>query len=109
MNKNHDLNSSSKNVNGKLISTKVLEITNANILQVEVGTNGYQGGDTGHGGRTYFAVRNLAATDLEAVVKKDAYGAVSAVEIELGGDTELETFIEGLEFAVKVLKEQSRK
>ncbi|WP_086347993.1 hypothetical protein [Candidatus Enterococcus clewellii] len=109
MNKNHDLSSSRKNVNGKQVSTKVLEITNANILQVEVGTTGYRGGDTGHGGRTYFAIRDLAATDLEADVKKDVYGTVSAVEIELGGDTELETFIEGLEFAVKVLKEQSGK
>lgn len=107
MKENHELSSSSKKVNGELVSTEILEITNANILQVEVGTNGYQGGDTGHGSRTYFAVKDLASTDLEAKVEQDKYGSVS-VEIELGGDTELETFIEGLEFAVKKLKEQSQ-
>ena len=36
-----------RKVNGKEIETWEREIYDANILSVEAGTNGYQGGDTG--------------------------------------------------------------
>ena len=35
-------------------SSKETEIVNCNILGVKVATNGYCGGDSGHGIRTYF-------------------------------------------------------
>ena len=37
---------------GTEITTYTRDVVSANILQVEAGTTGYKGGDTGHGGRT---------------------------------------------------------
>ena len=34
-----------------------------NVLGVTVATNGYQGGDSGHGGRTYVSIENIADSD----------------------------------------------
>jgi len=89
------------------IETQTVELTSANILEIEVGTNGYCGGDTGHGSRTYFRLKDLASTDMEIKIITGDYGD-DGVEIILGGDTELSTFIGALEFAAKVLKEQSK-
>lgn len=90
--------------NDKGFETRTVEITSANILEVEVGTTGYKGGDSGHGGRTYFRLLDLGSTDIN--VDCDEFGN-SEVVIELGGDTELQTFIEALKYVVKVLEEQS--
>lgn len=38
-------------VNGLKVRTWKREIYSANILEVEVGTTGFCGGDTGHGGK----------------------------------------------------------
>lgn len=94
-----------KDVNGVKIETFIEEITSANILEIEVGTNGLQGGDTGHGSRTYFRLKDLSSTDMSANVVTDKYGSTEVI-IELGGDSELETFIQSLEFAVSKLKEK---
>lgn len=89
--------------------TKIKEFTSANILKVEVGTTGYMGGDSGHGGRTYFSLTDEASTDIGIVVDgKEEYEHVDKLEIVLGGDTELATFIQALEFAVKELKDRSK-
>ena len=37
---------------GTEITTYSRDILSANILEVEAGTTGYKGGDSGHGGRT---------------------------------------------------------
>ena len=89
-------------VNGVEVETYKTEITDCNILEVEVGTTGHMGGDTGHGGRTYLRIRNLASTDMVCNEHHDNYGH-SWVEINLGGDSELDTFYEALQFAVDVL------
>lgn len=94
-----------RKVNGVEIETWKREITDANILSVEAGTNGYQGGDTGHGSRTYIRIQNEGGTDLGARVLLDSLGYVDGVEIVLGGDAELSTMIEALKFATKVLEE----
>ena len=39
-----------------------------NTLGVTVATNGYQGGDSGHGGRTYLSFEDLCSTDIDAAV-----------------------------------------
>ena len=41
---------------GTEITTYSRDVISANILEVEAGTTGYKGGDTGHGGRTYFRI-----------------------------------------------------
>lgn len=94
-----------RKVGGVEIETWKREITDANILSVEAGTNGYQGGDTGHGSRTYIRIQNEGGTDLGARVLLDSLGYVDGVEIVLGGDAELSTMIEALKFATKVLEE----
>ena len=43
---------------GTEITTYTRDVVSANILQVEAGTTGYKGGDTGHGGRTYFRIED---------------------------------------------------
>ena len=40
-----------RRVYGKEITTYTREIYSANVLEVEAGTNGFQGGDSGHGSR----------------------------------------------------------
>jgi hypothetical protein len=86
------------------VATKQIEITNANILSVTVGSTGYMGGDTGHGGRTYFAIKDEASTDLRLKVNNGHWQEVESIEIALGGDTELETFMEALKFGLDRLK-----
>ena len=64
---------------GTEITTYTRDVVSANILQVEAGTTGYKGGDTGHGGRTYFpfpmkpaqiSMSGLLWTDSAATVLK---------------------------------------
>ncbi len=82
------------------------EFHDANILRVEVGTNCPQGGDSGHGGRTVLRLFNGGGTDISVGVNGEASEEVESVEILLGGDTECETLLRSLEFAVEVLRAQ---
>ena len=85
-------------VNGRPVTTYCVQFSSANILEVEIGTTGFCGGDTGHGARTYFRLEDLGGTDITAKEIKDG------VVIELGGDTEIDTFISALEYAANILK-----
>ena len=82
------------------------EITSCNILEVAAGTNGYQGGDGGHGSRTFIRFKDLGSTSLY-VNKLGDYPDCGGVELVLAGDTELETIIEAFKFVVKVLETQA--
>ena len=79
------------------------EITNCNILEVKVASTGYCGGDTGHGGRTYFSLEDLGSTDMNICAGGKEFKS-GKVELLFGGDTELETFVEALEFAAASLR-----
>lgn len=92
---------STKVVNGVEVPILMKEIVDANSFFVEVGTTGFKGGDTGHGGRTFFLLHNAASTDIEIVSFSDR------LAISLGGDSELRTFIEALEFAADTLRKQA--
>lgn len=85
---------------GEDIPTFRTDFSSCNILEVEVGTNGYHGGDAGHGGRTYFALRDICGTCMETRLLEDG------IELKLAGDCELDTLIASLEFAVQTLKQQ---
>lgn len=78
------------------------QFTSANIIEATVATNGYQGGDSGHGSRTYFSLEDLASTDMDVRTGR------GKVEIMLGGDCELQTFIEALRWAADKLEEMSK-
>lgn len=97
------------------VLTKYKEFSSCNIIQVEAGTTGFEGGDSGHGCRTYFKIEDMASTDMRCRVISsngkiydfsEVCGA-SQIEIMFGGDTELETFIGALEFAADTLRKQA--
>lgn len=95
-----------RKVNGHNVVTWARDITNANCLEAEAGTNGFQGGDSGHGSRTFVRIEDMASTDIRCNVQHDAFGKTQAIEIELGGDTELETFITALKWIISILEVQ---
>lgn len=105
----YEINERSKVLDdGTEITTYEREVVSANILDVEAGTTGYMGGDTGHGGRTYFRISDAACTDMDVHVLRDRYGDATGFEVTLGGDCELETMIRALKFITKVLEDESK-
>ena len=50
---------------GTELTTYTRDVVSANILEVEAGTTGFMGGDTGHGGRTYFRIQDEGSTDMK--------------------------------------------
>ena len=93
---------------GTEITTYGREVVSANILDVEAGTTGYMGGDSGHGGRTYFRISDAACTDMDVHVLSGRYGDATGFEVVLGGDCELETMIRALRFIARVLADESK-
>ena len=92
---------------GTEITTYTRDVVSANILEVEAGTTGFMGGDTGHGGRTYFRIQDEGSTDMKINTYVYRYGC-RGFEVFLGGDCELETTIRALKFITKVLEEESQ-
>ena len=89
---------------GTRITTFTREITGANMLEVEAGTNGFKGG----GSRTYFRITDIGNTDMFVKTFRRPYSNnTESAEFILGGDCELETIIRALKFVVKVLEEES--
>lgn len=77
-------------------------INSCNILEVTAATNGYCGGDSGHGSRTVISFRDLGSTDIQ--IRKIPEGMSNGgVEILLGGDCELTSIREACEFVVYAL------
>ena len=120
-NKFDNVKKGKKSIDGNVINTLTKEIDGANILSITVGTNGEKGGDSGHGCRTYIKLKNICSTDITIKpILNDSYRRYdnkddiesiqensNGVEIILGGDSELGTIIEALDFAVETLKSQS--
>jgi len=80
------------------------EFTQCNILEVEVGTNCPQGGDSGHGGKTILRIRDLGGSAMEASLNGEPLREVARIDLVMGGDSECETLLEALEFAAKVIR-----
>ena len=94
-----------RKIHGIEIQTFSREVVSCNLLKVEAGTNGFHGGDTGAGSRTYIRIVNNGNTDI--YVRPTGPCGDDGVEIMLGGDCELDTMITALEFITKVLKDQA--
>ena len=75
-----------------------------NTLGATVATNGYQGGDSGHGCRTYICFEDLSSTDIDAEVSS-GQDTNAKLEIMLGGDSELDSMIDALRWAADKLEE----
>ena len=96
-----------KKINGAEVDTFRREVVDGHAcLEVEAGTTGYMGGDTGHGGRTYFRIEDTGGTDIQ--IHPLGRYADEGFEVFLGGDCELETIIRALKFITKVLEEESK-
>ncbi|MHC5250679.1 hypothetical protein [Enterococcus sp. LJL90] len=104
--KNYDSVKQGKRIiNGVEVATTKISISNANILEVEVGTTGLKGGDSGHGGRSYLSFKDLGGTMMHGNIVQNG-DDTEMIEIEFEGDSELETFIEGLEITLEILKDR---
>ena len=111
-----DMKRNISRIDREFIKTVRTEMVNCNILEVETGTNGYHGGDSGHGGRALLRLSDAASTDMRCLISGEIAGYsqtyevyfshVDSVEIVVGGDAEIGTLIDSLEFVVKNLKEQ---
>lgn len=81
------------------------QFLSCNELVCRVGTNCPCGGDTGHGGRTVFELHDLAGSDMGIEIVPNEHGA-DGVRIVLGGDSEVETFVQALTWAAETLRKQ---
>lgn len=102
----YEIKENTRKIDGIDVTTYTREIYSANALSVEAGTNGYHGGDSGHGSRTYFRITNCGGTDIR--VKANGHDGNEGFEVTLGGDCELATIISALKFIIKVLKDQTQ-
>ncbi len=109
-NSNKKNNESTVVVDGIEVKTRKQKIVGLNIITVEAGTTGYCGGDSGHGGRTVLRIKDESSTDMRCRLrdsgKEYEYDYLNQIDLILGGDSEMETLIEALEFAVDTLKKQ---
>ena len=64
---------------GTEITTYSRDVISCNILEVEAGTTGYCGGDTGHGGRTYFRIQDAACIAIPLAVAVTVLRSASVV------------------------------
>ena len=96
-----------RTVEGQKVTTWTREVSDCNIFKAEAGTNGFQGGDWGHGSRTVLNLRDLGGTDFYCTVNGDRYEQPDEIEIVLGGDSELATIKEVLRWWLNVLAAQS--
>ena len=98
----YEIRENQRKIDKHTITTFTREIVSANIIEVEAGTNGYCGGDSGHGSRTYIRIENVGSTDMRVYTNNDG------IAIVLGGDCELTTIIKALKFIIKVLNSQRK-
>lgn len=69
--------------------------------EIEVGTNGFHGGNRSHGGRTYFRFSPCGQDIAVKLLNNEG-----AFEINAEGDWELDTLIYAFDTAAKILKRQ---
>lgn len=93
-----------KRVHGVDVTTYSKEIIGISGIKVEVGTTGFMGGNSSHGGRTFISIENLCCTDMLVETEELRDDSTLKFDYYLGGDSELENIIEALEFAVTVLR-----
>ena len=72
------------------------EFINFSMFEVEVETNGYQGGDAGHGGYLEVEFKNTSATSWECIVdnskQKEKTEFPRSVKLIFRGDSEIQNF-----------------
>ena len=84
------------------------EITDHAILRITVGTNGYQGGDGGHGGKTQVEFMMDGGGNMEVEAGEGDYSEAFC-KFSLKGDSELFVMIEGMREAANRLERMAHK
>lgn len=100
----YEIKENKRIVRGKRITTFSRK-TESGYLEVEAGTNGYCGGDSGHGGTTYFRILPDECGPLDIHFKVLQPDDMSGIEVCAGGDWELKDLITSLEFILQALKD----
>ena len=76
------------------------EFIHFSIFEVGVETNGYQGGDAGHGGYLEVEFKDLSATSWECIVgnskQKEVTKFPRSVKLIFRGDSEIQNFYESI-------------
>lgn len=85
------------------VNTTTAFCVSANILQVDVQENGYQGGDAGNGGFVKITLSDRGGTAMEARVNGESLKDADEIEIVFRGDCERDTLKEALKVAVDAL------
>jgi hypothetical protein len=80
------------------------EIDSVNILDVTVEHNGFQGGDSGHGGFVKITLKDLGSTDMRCKVNKKSFDDVEEIQLFFGGDSERSTLVEALKIIINELE-----
>lgn len=75
------------------------EFCSANVLELELEHNGFQGGDGGHGGFVKIKLKDLGCTSMFLNGQE-----VDEIEMEFKGDTERETLTQALRMIVEELE-----
>lgn len=88
-------------IDGQEVTTRECDVVSANILEVEAGTNGYCGGDSRHGSRTYFRIKDCGGMDMRIQMMPGGFSVV------LGGNCELSTIKDALRWILSILEVQS--
>ena len=89
-------------VDGVKVQTVATEISHFNTFAAEAGTTGYMGGDSKKGGRAFIKIIDMGNSDV--YVERNADG--KGFTMRVGGDSELDTLIDSLDFIVSTLKKQ---
>lgn len=77
-------------------------VIGANVLGVKAMTNGYHGGDGGHGCHSYIELEDYGGTEM--MVSTESDDPETKVRIDLFGDSELSTLIAALRFMADALE-----
>jgi hypothetical protein len=88
-----------RTIDQREVPTLTKQFHTACILEVEAGTNGAFGGDSGHGSRTYLRFKDLGSFDIRAKASVDG----KELQIVFGGDFELQEIQSALLFAAEAI------
>lgn len=93
-------------VNGIGFDTYERTIHDACDFTVEVGTNGYKGGDAKKGSRTMLSIKSGNGASVATLPLGKNANCSGGFVLALSGDSELYGLLNSLKFAVKVLEDQ---
>ena len=96
-----NIEASTVNLDNTTIKTFATDIWDACNLEVEAGTTGFKGGDSGHGCRTYIRLTPYSGADIDVIKNEDG-----DIEIIGAGDAELRVLLEAFKFITQELEDE---